>query len=89
MSDGAPTTVRGDAASDARGGDPQDPDPKVSFVRRTEWIAPFYCYISAGPHESQLIAMAPIDNERCFTSMSTDPNKPLNVRHLRQLVSSH
>lgn len=82
MSDGAPEIICEETPHLMRvGAIRKTPDPKVSFVRRTEWIAPFYCYISAGPHESQLMKMwHPIDNERCFTFyVHFDPEKPLNV----------
>lgn len=82
MSDGAPTILCEETPHLMRvAAIRKTPDPKVSFVRRTEWIAPFYCYISTGPHESQLMKMwHPIDNERCFTFyVHFDPEKALNV----------
>jgi phthalate 4,5-dioxygenase len=56
-------------------------DPKVSYVRYTEWVAPFYSYIATGPHESRMFKMwLPIDNERCFTFyVHFHPDIPLNV----------
>jgi phthalate 4,5-dioxygenase oxygenase subunit len=57
------------------------PDANINYVRLTEWVAPFYCYISTGPWESRLFkAWHPIDNERCFTFyIHYDPNKPLDI----------
>jgi phthalate 4,5-dioxygenase oxygenase subunit len=44
------------------------PDPKLNYVRTTEWVAPFYTYIATGPHESRLFkAWLPINDEQCFT----------------------
>jgi phenylpropionate dioxygenase-like ring-hydroxylating dioxygenase large terminal subunit len=56
-------------------------DPKVNYVRTTEWIAPFYTYIATGPHESRLFkAWLPIDNERCFTFyIHYNPHHALNL----------
>lgn len=56
-------------------------DPAQSYVRLTEWVAPFYTHIATGPHESALFkAWLPIDNERCFTFyIHYDPLKPINV----------
>jgi hypothetical protein len=82
MSDGAPTILCEETPHLMRvAAIRKTTDPKLSFVRRTEWIAPFYCYISTGPHESQLMKMwHPIDNESCFTFyVHFDPSKPLNV----------
>jgi len=43
-------------------------DPNMRYVRSTEWIAPFYCYIATGPQESRLFkAWHPIDDYSCFT----------------------
>lgn len=56
-------------------------DPKVSYVRTTEWVAPFYTYIATGPHESRLFkAWHPIDDDSCFTFyIHFHPSAPLNV----------
>jgi phenylpropionate dioxygenase-like ring-hydroxylating dioxygenase large terminal subunit len=56
-------------------------DPKVQFVRSYEWIAPFYCYIPAGPHESLLFkAWHPIDDFNCYTFyIHFDPRRPLDI----------
>ncbi len=56
-------------------------DPKVNYVRTTEWVAPFYTYIATGPHESRLFkAWLPIDNFSCFTFyIHYNPVHPLNV----------
>lgn len=56
-------------------------DPKVHYVRTTEWIAPFYTYIATGPHESQLFkAWLPIDDYSCYTFyVHFHPTLPLNV----------
>ena len=56
-------------------------DPKVSYVRTTEWIAPFYTYIATGPHESRLFkAWLPIDDTSCYTFyIHFNPEVPLNV----------
>jgi hypothetical protein len=56
-------------------------DPKVNYVRTTEWVAPFYTYIATGPHESRLFkAWLPVDDERCFTFyVHYNMNQPLNV----------
>lgn len=56
-------------------------DPKVHYVRTTEWIAPFYTYIATGPHESRLFkAWLPIDDHRCFTFyVHYSDKQPLNV----------
>lgn len=52
-----------------------------NYVRTTEWIAPFYCYIATGPHESQLFkAWLPIDDFSCFTYyIHFNPNQPLDI----------
>ena len=57
-------------------------DPKVSYVRTTEWVAPFYTYIATGPHESRLFkAWLPIDDFSCYTFyIHFNPQTPLNVR---------
>lgn len=56
-------------------------DPKVNYVRRYEWIAPFYAYIPTGPQESRLFkAWHPIDNESCFTFyIHYDLVRPLDI----------
>jgi phenylpropionate dioxygenase-like ring-hydroxylating dioxygenase large terminal subunit len=56
-------------------------DPNVQLVRSYEWIAPFYCHIPTGPHESRLFkAWHPIDDENCYTFyIHYDPDRPLNV----------
>jgi phthalate 4,5-dioxygenase oxygenase subunit len=54
--------------------------PDFSYVRSTEWIAPFYCYIATGPHESRLFkAWHPIDDFSCYTFyIHFDPEKPID-----------
>jgi phthalate 4,5-dioxygenase len=54
--------------------------PDFSYVRSTEWIAPFYCYIATGPHESRLFkAWQPIDDFSCYTFyIHFDPEKPID-----------
>jgi phenylpropionate dioxygenase-like ring-hydroxylating dioxygenase large terminal subunit len=56
-------------------------DPKNKYVRVFEWVAPFYCYIATGPHESQLFkAWHPIDDHNCFTFyIHFDPDRPLDT----------
>jgi phthalate 4,5-dioxygenase oxygenase subunit len=56
-------------------------DPNVRYVRSYEWIAPFYCHIPAGPHESRLFkAWHPIDDHSCYTFyIHYDPHRPLDV----------
>jgi phthalate 4,5-dioxygenase len=56
-------------------------DPGQRYVRLTEWIAPFFTYISTGPHESQLFKMwLPIDDTSCFTFyVHFDSQQALNV----------
>ncbi|MGP0089799.1 MAG: Rieske 2Fe-2S domain-containing protein [Xanthobacteraceae bacterium] len=56
-------------------------DPDLKYVRSTEWIAPFYCYIATGPHESRLFkAWHPIDDYSCYTFyIHFDPDRPLDV----------
>ncbi len=56
-------------------------DPKMSYVRTTEWVAPFYTYIATGPHESRLFkAWLPIDDYGCYTFyVHFNPETPLNV----------
>jgi phthalate 4,5-dioxygenase len=53
----------------------------LSYVRSTEWIAPFYCYIATGPHESRLFkAWHPIDDFSCYTFyIHFDFEKPIDV----------
>jgi phthalate 4,5-dioxygenase len=55
--------------------------PRVNYVRSTEWIAPFYCYIATGPRESRLFkAWHPIDDYSCYTFyIHFDFEKPINV----------
>jgi phenylpropionate dioxygenase-like ring-hydroxylating dioxygenase large terminal subunit len=55
-------------------------DPKLRYVRSTEWIAPFYCYIATGPHESRLFkAWHPIDDFSCYTFyIHFDPERPID-----------
>ncbi|HVL57299.1 MAG TPA: Rieske 2Fe-2S domain-containing protein [Burkholderiaceae bacterium] len=55
-------------------------DPGVSYVRLTEWIAPFYTYIATGPHESQLFkAWHPIDDFSCYTFyIHFHPSRPVD-----------
>ena len=56
-------------------------DPDSKYVRVFEWVAPFYCYIATGAHESQLFkAWHPIDDENCFTFyIHFDPDRPLDI----------
>lgn len=56
-------------------------DPNVRNVRSYEWIAPFYCYIPTGPHESRLFkAWHPIDDFSCYTFyIHFDPHQPLDA----------
>lgn len=53
----------------------------TSYVRCTEWVAPFYCYVAAGPGESRLFkAWLPIDDHTCFTFyIHYDPHGPLDL----------
>jgi phenylpropionate dioxygenase-like ring-hydroxylating dioxygenase large terminal subunit len=55
-------------------------DPNVRYVRSTEWIAPFYCYIATGPTESRLFkAWHPIDDHSCYTFyIHFDPDRPID-----------
>ena len=57
------------------------PDPNSKYVRMFEWVAPFYCYIATGAHESQLFkAWHPIDDDNCFTFyIHFDPHRPLDT----------
>jgi phenylpropionate dioxygenase-like ring-hydroxylating dioxygenase large terminal subunit len=56
-------------------------EPGMSYVRTTEWVAPFYTHIATGPHESQLFkAWLPIDDNSCFTFyIHHDAHKKLDV----------
>jgi phthalate 4,5-dioxygenase len=56
-------------------------NPEMHYVRSYEWIAPFYCYIPTGPHESRLFkAWHPIDDENCYTFyIHFHPDHPLDV----------
>jgi hypothetical protein len=56
-------------------------DPNSKYVRIFEWVAPFYCYIATGAHESQLFkAWHPIDDDNCFTFyVHFDPDRPLDT----------
>jgi phthalate 4,5-dioxygenase len=56
-------------------------EPGMSYVRTTEWVAPFYTHIATGPHESQLFkAWLPIDDYSCFTFyIHHDAHKKLDV----------
>ncbi len=56
-------------------------DPGMSYVRTTEWVAPFYTHIATGPNESQLFkAWLPIDDVSCFTFyIHHDMHKALDV----------
>lgn len=56
-------------------------DPNSKYVRIFEWVAPFYCYIATGAHESQLFkAWHPIDDNSCFTFyVHFDPDRPLDT----------
>jgi phthalate 4,5-dioxygenase len=69
MSDGAPEIICEETPYLMRvGAIRKADDPAKRYVRTTEWIAPFYCYIAAGPHESQLFkAWLPIDDFSCYT----------------------
>jgi phenylpropionate dioxygenase-like ring-hydroxylating dioxygenase large terminal subunit len=56
-------------------------DPAMSYVRTTEWVAPFFTHIATGPRESRLFkAWLPIDDHSCFTFyIHHDALKPLDV----------
>lgn len=56
-------------------------NPQSKYVRIFEWVAPFYCYIATGAHESQLFkAWHPIDDENCFTFyIHFDPDRPIDT----------
>jgi phthalate 4,5-dioxygenase len=66
-------------------------DPKFSYVRSTEWIAPFYCYIATGPHESRLFkAWHPIDDFNCYTFyIHFDPEKPIDKEAIYENWGHH
>jgi len=81
MSDGAPEILCEETPYLMRvGAIRKTSDPRLRYVRTTEWVAPFYAYIAAGPHESRLFkAWHPIDDESCFTFyIHFDPDKPLD-----------
>ena len=81
MSDGAPEIVCEETPYLMRVGAIRDTgDSTTKYVRTTEWISPFYCYIAAGPHESQLFkAWLPIDDFSCFTYyIHFNPNRALD-----------
>ena len=50
-------------------------------MRVFEWVAPFYCYIATGAHESRLFkAWHPIDDNNCYTFyIHFDLHRPLDV----------
>ena len=56
-------------------------NPEMRYVRSYEWIAPFYCYVPTGPHESRLFkAWHPIDDQSCYTFyIHFHPDQPLDV----------
>jgi len=62
------------------------PDPEVSYVRVFEYCAPFYCFIPAGPGESQLFkAWHPIDDYSCYTFyIHYDADKPLDAEAIHR-----
>jgi phthalate 4,5-dioxygenase oxygenase subunit len=81
MSDGAPVIECEETPYLMRvGAIRKTADPKFSYVRSTEWIAPFYCYIATGPHESRLFkAWHPVDDFNCYTFyIHFDPEKPID-----------
>jgi hypothetical protein len=81
MSDGAPIIECEETPYLMRvGAIRQTNDPKMRYVRSTEWIAPFYCYIATGPAESRLFkAWHPIDDFSCYTFyIHFDPERPLD-----------
>lgn len=81
MSDGSPVIECEETPYLMRVGAVRNTDtPDVSYVRSTEWIAPFYCYIATGPHESRLFkAWHPIDDYNCFTFyIHFDFEKPID-----------
>jgi phthalate 4,5-dioxygenase len=82
MSDGAPIIECEETPYLMRVGAIRGTDnPDVRYVRSTEWIAPFYCYIATGPHESRLFkAWHPIDDFSCYTFyIHFDPEKPIDA----------
>jgi len=82
MSDGSPEIICEETPYLMRvGAIRKTDDPNQNYVRTTEWIAPFYCYIATGPHESQLFkAWLPIDDFSCYTYyIHFNPNQPLDV----------
>jgi phthalate 4,5-dioxygenase len=82
MSDGSPEIICEETPYLMRvGAIRKAQDPELRYVRLTEWIAPFYCYIATGPHESRLFkAWHPIDDHSCFTFyIHFDHDRPLNV----------
>jgi phthalate 4,5-dioxygenase len=81
MSDGAPVIECEETSYLMRVGAIRSTDnPDVRYVRSTEWIAPFYCYIATGPHESRLFkAWHPIDDFSCYTFyIHFDPENPID-----------
>jgi phthalate 4,5-dioxygenase len=82
MSDGSPVIECEETPYLMRVGAIRKTDnPDESYVRSTEWIAPFYCYIATGPHESRLFkAWHPIDDFSCYTFyIHFDADKPIDV----------
>jgi phthalate 4,5-dioxygenase len=82
MSDGSPEIICEETPYLMRvGAIRKASDPAKRYVRLTEWIAPFYCYISTGPQESRLFkAWHPIDDFSCFTFyIHFDPDHELDV----------
>jgi phthalate 4,5-dioxygenase oxygenase subunit len=82
MSDGAPTIHCEETPQLMRvAAVRKTPDPKMQYVRTTEWAAPFYTHIATGAHESRLFkAWLPIDDVSCYTFyIHHDPVKPLDV----------
>lgn len=69
MNDGAPEIVCEETPYLMRiGAIRQTADAAERYVRRYEWVAPFYTYIPTGAHESMLFkAWHPIDDFSCFT----------------------
>ena len=69
MSDGAPQILCEETPYLMRvGAVRKTPDPKLNYVRSTEWVAPFYTYIATGPHESRLFkAWLPMNDGQCYT----------------------
>jgi phthalate 4,5-dioxygenase oxygenase subunit len=82
MSDGSPVIECEETPYLMRVGAIRSTDnPDVRYVRSTEWIAPFYCYIATGPHESRLFkAWHPIDDFSCYTFyIHFDPERPIDA----------